>query len=50
LIAIQVDSRDEVDRIVKLALKNGGTRYRESVDHGWMYYDTFADLMKTSGK
>jgi predicted lactoylglutathione lyase len=44
LIAIQVDSRDEVDRIVKLALKNGGTRYRESVDHGWMYYDTFADL------
>lgn len=44
LNAIQVDSRAEVDRIVKLALENGGTRYRESADHGWMYYDTFADL------
>ncbi len=44
LTAIQVDSREDVDRIVKLALENGGTRYRESADHGWMYYDTFADL------
>ncbi|MCS7005914.1 MAG: glyoxalase/bleomycin resistance/extradiol dioxygenase family protein, partial [Cytophagales bacterium] len=44
LTAIQVDSREDVDRIVKLALENGGTRYRESSDHGWMYYDTFADL------
>lgn len=44
LTAIQVDSREEVDRIVKLALENGGTRYRQSADHGWMYYDTFADL------
>ncbi|MEO0075651.1 MAG: VOC family protein [candidate division WOR-3 bacterium] len=44
LTAIQVDSRDDVDRIVKLALENGGTRYIEPVDNGWMYYDTFADL------
>jgi hypothetical protein len=44
LTAIQVDSRKDVDRIVKIALENGGTRYRESADHGWMYYDTFADL------
>jgi predicted lactoylglutathione lyase len=44
LTAIQVDSREDVDRIVKLALENGGTSYRESTDHGWMYYDTFADL------
>jgi uncharacterized protein len=44
LTAIQVDSREDVDRIVKLALENGATRYRESDDHGWMYYDTFADL------
>lgn len=44
LTAIQVNSREDVDRIVKLALENGGTRYRESADHGWMYYDTFADL------
>jgi predicted lactoylglutathione lyase len=43
LTAIQVESREEVDRIVKLAIENGATRYRESVDHGWMYYDCFAD-------
>jgi len=43
LIAIQVDSREKVDQIVNLALKNGAIRYRKSVDHGWMYYDTFAD-------
>lgn len=43
LIAIEVDSRDKVDEIVRLALENGGSRYRESADHGWMYYDSFAD-------
>lgn len=43
LTAIQVESKEDVDRIVKLALENGGTRYRESADHGWMYYDCFAD-------
>jgi predicted lactoylglutathione lyase len=32
-----------VDLIVKVALENGATRYKESVDHGWMYYDSFAD-------
>lgn len=43
LSAIEVDSREEVDRIVSLAMQHGGTRYRESADHGWMYYDSFAD-------
>lgn len=43
LIAIEVDSREQVDRIVQLAVENGATRYRESADHGWMYYDCFAD-------
>lgn len=44
LTALEVDSREHVDSIVKLALENGGTRYRESADHGWMYYDSFADI------
>jgi uncharacterized protein len=44
LMAIEVDSRNEVDQIVKLALENGASRYRESTDHGWMYYDSFADM------
>ncbi len=43
LTAIQVESREEVDRIIKLAIENGATRYRESEDHGWMYYDCFTD-------
>ena len=43
LLAIEVESRDKVDEVVRLALENGGTRYREKADHGWMYYDTFAD-------
>lgn len=44
LIAIEVESRELVDHIVSKALKNGAIRYKDSVDHGWMYYDTFADL------
>ena len=40
LTAIEVDSRELVNKIVKLALENGATRYRESADYGWMYYDT----------
>ncbi len=44
LTALEVDSREQVDSIVKLAHENGGTRYRESADHGWMYYDSFADI------
>lgn len=43
IIAIEVESKEKVDEIVKAALENGGSRYRESEDHGWMYYDSFAD-------
>lgn len=44
LTAIEVDSRELVDEITRLALENGGTRYRENADHEWMYYDSFADI------
>lgn len=43
LIAIEVESKEKVDEIIKLALENGGSRYGESADHEWMYYDRFAD-------
>ncbi len=43
LIAMEGNSREKVDEIIQLALQNGGSRYREKMDHGWMYYDTFAD-------
>jgi predicted lactoylglutathione lyase len=44
LVAIEVDSRELVDQIVENALENGASRYKESADHGWMYYDSFADI------
>ncbi|MEW6006438.1 MAG: hypothetical protein AB1695_14135 [Stygiobacter sp.] len=44
LTALQVNSQEEIDRIIKLALENGAAQYKESLDHGWMYYDTFTDL------
>lgn len=43
LIAIEVDSREKVEEMINAALNNGAQRYREAVDHGWMYYDSFAD-------
>ena len=42
LVAIEVESRELVDQLVKNALLNGASRYKESADHGWMYYDSFA--------
>src|SRR5690554_1159531 len=44
LLAVEVESREKVDEIVRLALENGGHRYRESADHEWMYYDSFEDI------
>lgn len=44
LIAIEANSRAKVDEIVKKALDNGGSRYKDPVDYDWMYYDSFADL------
>lgn len=44
LLAIGVNSREEVDNMVKTALENGGSKYSESQDHGWMYQNAFADL------
>jgi uncharacterized protein len=43
ILAIEVESRENVDELVTRALENGASRYRDSEDHGWMYYDSFAD-------
>ncbi|RMZ58492.1 glyoxalase/bleomycin resistance/extradiol dioxygenase family protein [Chryseobacterium nematophagum] len=42
--AIGVDSREEVDQLVKIALENGGLQYEEPQDYGWMYQNSFLDL------
>lgn len=44
LLAIGVNSREEVDNMVKTAVENGGSVYSEPQDHGWMYQSAFADL------
>ena len=43
LIAIDVDSKEAVTKLVKKAVEAGGTVYMEPQDHGWMYSHSFAD-------
>ncbi|MFV8347933.1 VOC family protein [Flavobacterium sp. ZB4P13] len=44
LLAMDADSREKVDEMVKTAVDAGGSIYMEPQDHGWMYGHSFADL------
>jgi uncharacterized protein len=44
LIAIDVESREEVDEMIRKAVDAGGATYRNPQDHVWMYGHSFADL------
>lgn len=44
LLAIGVNSRNEVDQMVKTAVESGGSVYSDPRDHGWMYQHAFSDL------
>lgn len=44
LVAIEVPSKEDVDRTVSTAVKQGAEKYLEPSDEGWMYYDRFVDL------
>lgn len=44
LIALDANSREEVQQLVAKAKEAGGTIYAEPQDHGWMYQHSFADL------
>jgi predicted lactoylglutathione lyase len=44
LLAIGADSREELDHIIETAVENGGSKYSEPQDQGWMYQSAFADL------
>ncbi len=44
LIALSVDSKEEVNACIQRALKAGATRYAEPKDHGFMYQDGYKDL------
>ena len=44
LIALDADSREDVDEMVRKALEAGGALYAEPIDHGFMYSHSFEDL------
>ena len=44
LTAIQVESRERVDELVRIALEAGARRHSEPRDYGWMYSDSLEDL------
>lgn len=44
LIAIDAESREQVDEMVLKAVEAGGLVYTQPLDHGWMYIHGFADL------
>jgi len=43
LTALQLESREAVDRLTDMALANGGGVVRDAEDHGFMYGRAFAD-------
>lgn len=43
LIALDAESREEVDEMIRKAVEAGGSVYMGSQDHGWMYGHSFAD-------
>ncbi len=44
LVALSLDSRGEVDDLVRKAVAAGGTTYNKPQDHGFMYAHGFQDL------
>lgn len=44
LIALSVESREKVDKMIKLALEAGGKEPRPAQDYGWMYGRSFEDI------
>ena len=44
IVAIGLDTREEVDQVVNTALANGATQHEEPEDHGWMYQNSFWDI------
>jgi uncharacterized protein len=44
LVAIGLDSREEVDRVVNAAVENEAYQHEEPQDYGWMYHNSFWDI------
>lgn len=44
LVAISLETREEVDQVVNAAVANGATQHEEPQDYGWMYHNSFWDI------
>ena len=44
LVALSMDSRDDVSRVADAAIKAGGSETREPQDYGFMFLRSFSDL------
>lgn len=44
IVAISLDTREDVDQVVNTALANGATQHEQPEDHGWMYQNSFWDI------
>jgi uncharacterized protein len=44
LIALDAQSKEEVQQLIAKAEQLGPTIYNDPQDHGWMYQHSFADL------
>lgn len=44
LVAVSTPDREAVDAMIASAVAAGGSVYRETADHGWVYYRAFQDL------
>lgn len=44
LLALSVESREEVDEMIQKAIEAGSKEHRDPQDHGWMYGRSLEDL------
>jgi uncharacterized protein len=44
IVALSVEGREKVDKMINKAIEAGGREYREPQDHGWMYGRSFEDI------
>jgi uncharacterized protein len=44
IVALSVERREKVDKMINKAIEAGGREYREPQDHGWMYGRSFEDI------
>jgi predicted lactoylglutathione lyase len=44
ILALSVESREQVDQLMKKVIDSGGSELREKQDHGWMYLRSFEDV------